>query len=164
MPSLSMLNVLPTPGAYPRNSLKIACFFSGAVSSNHCSGVFTMLCIILRRWISLEFNYNSERETTAWKSNSKVCIVRRHCGGDYISLLSVAACQLRDRRIRLFIGGPVHFCKLGFAVRHICRRACYGSLQLLLPATTIPFHYCRSPELDRPVDVFSYGRSGEPAF
>ena len=41
MLSLSMLKVLPTPGAYPKKSLKIRCFFCrGAASSSHCSGIF----------------------------------------------------------------------------------------------------------------------------
>src|SRR5215471_15719237 len=39
MPSLSMLNVLPTPGAYPKNSLRTGSFLRGAASSSHCSGV-----------------------------------------------------------------------------------------------------------------------------
>src|SRR5258708_27251672 len=43
--SLSMLYVLPTPGAYPRNSLNTPAFFSGAACSNHCSGLLAMMGI-----------------------------------------------------------------------------------------------------------------------
>src|SRR5947209_5656801 len=54
MPSLSILKVFPTPGAYPRKSLKTASFFWGSASSSHCSGVFGMLCIILSHASQIE--------------------------------------------------------------------------------------------------------------
>src|SRR5690242_5335571 len=42
MASLNMLYVLPTPGAYPRKSLKIPRGLSGETSCSHSSGVFVI--------------------------------------------------------------------------------------------------------------------------
>src|SRR5208282_645697 len=46
--SVSMVWVLPTPGAYPRKSLNLPpCFFVGEHSSSHCSGVLGIAIIVV---------------------------------------------------------------------------------------------------------------------
>src|SRR5258708_31056853 len=42
-----MVWVLPTPGAYPRNSLNVPVFFAGEHSSSHCSGVLGIAIIVV---------------------------------------------------------------------------------------------------------------------
>jgi hypothetical protein len=49
MASLSMLNVLPTPGAYPKKSLNTPPFFVGSASASHCSGVLGIAAIVVER-------------------------------------------------------------------------------------------------------------------
>src|SRR3974390_684934 len=46
MASLNMEYVLPTPGAYPKNSFRIPCDFVGSTSCSHCSGVFCIASIL----------------------------------------------------------------------------------------------------------------------
>src|SRR5258705_3725824 len=58
MASLSMLNVLPTPGAYPRKSLNTPPFFAGAASSNHCSGVLDIAFIVVETFAFVDVGYN----------------------------------------------------------------------------------------------------------
>src|SRR3981081_1265952 len=45
--SVSMVWVLPTPGAYPRKSLNLPVFFAGEHSSSHCSGVLGIAIIVV---------------------------------------------------------------------------------------------------------------------
>src|SRR4029077_5305330 len=45
--SVSMVWVLPTPGAYPRKSLNLPVFFAGEHSSSHCSGVLGIEIIVV---------------------------------------------------------------------------------------------------------------------
>src|SRR5258708_6574789 len=45
--SVSMVWVLPTPGAYPRKSLIRPVFFAGEHSSSHCSGVLGIAIIVV---------------------------------------------------------------------------------------------------------------------
>src|SRR5260370_19050287 len=45
--SVSMVWVLPTPGAYPRKSLNLPVFFVGEHSSSHCSGVLGIAIIVV---------------------------------------------------------------------------------------------------------------------
>src|ERR1700726_3871403 len=45
--SVSMVWVLPTPGAYPRKSLNLPVFFAGEHSSSICSGVLGIAIIVV---------------------------------------------------------------------------------------------------------------------
>ncbi len=58
MASLNMLNVLPTPGAYPRKSLNPPPFFGGAASSSHCSGVLDIGFIVVESSVFVDVGYN----------------------------------------------------------------------------------------------------------
>src|ERR1700688_2327298 len=60
--SLNMLNVLPTPGAYPRKSLNTPPFFVGSASSNHCSGVLVIAAIVVEQIQNVECGRLCRRE------------------------------------------------------------------------------------------------------
>src|SRR6202795_455356 len=56
--SVSMVWVLPTPGAYPRKSLNLPVFFAGEHSSSHCSGVLGIAIIVVETSDFVDVSYN----------------------------------------------------------------------------------------------------------
>src|ERR1700756_3318862 len=65
MASLSIEYVLPTPGAYPRKSLKTPVFLGGVASSSHCSGVFCITPSFCGTASEKSIRYNRARGRSA---------------------------------------------------------------------------------------------------
>src|SRR5437899_618872 len=86
-----MVWVLPTPGAYPRNSLNVPVFFAGEHSSSHCSGVLGIAIIVVETSdfvdVSNDVSYNRLVDAAA-----------RSGSGYLIAALSVAGITLAGYR------------------------------------------------------------------
>src|SRR6266436_5802925 len=82
--SVSMVWVLPTPGAYPRNSLNVPVFFAGEHSSSHCSGVLGIAIIVVETSdfvdVSNDVSYNRLVNAAA-RSGSGYLIAALSVGG-----------------------------------------------------------------------------------
>src|SRR5216684_6010711 len=89
--SVSMVWVLPTPGAYPRKSLNLPVFFVGEHSSSHCSGVLGIAIIVVETSdfvdVSNDVSYNRLVNAAA-----------RSGSGYLIAALSVAGITLVGTR------------------------------------------------------------------
>src|SRR6266849_6797777 len=89
--SVSMVWVLPTPGAYPRKSLNLPVFFAGEHSSSHCSGVLGIAIIVVETSdfvdVSNDVSYNRLVNAAA-----------RSGSGYLIAALSVAGITLVGHR------------------------------------------------------------------
>src|SRR5271170_2146961 len=159
--SLNMLNVLPTPGAYPRKSFSAPFVFSaGFAAASHCSGVFG---------IGVFSSTNAMKATLEWQRaralvHSISAISRRfRFGSRYFSRLSPHPDRQSHYRRALFSARhSSRFHRMGHRRFRVHVRGGHARLQLLFPATRRPLHRGRPPELGRALRFSRRLRPGQP--
>src|SRR6266478_9211328 len=95
--SVSMVWVLPTPGAYPRKSLNLPVFFAGEHSSSHCSGVLGIAIIVVEIMKGYKLA-NGQPCNQSLSYNRLVNAAARSGSGYLIAALSVAGITLVGHR------------------------------------------------------------------
>src|SRR5277367_4724476 len=161
--SLNMLNVLPTPGAYPRKSFSAPFVFSaGFAAASHCSGVFG---------IDVFSSTNALKATLEWQ---RACALVHsipavsgcfHSGVGHFSCLSPhSARQSHHRSPHFSARHSSRFHRMGHRRfrRHV--RSRNARLQLLFPATRRPLHRRRPSELGRALRFSRRLSFGQPSF
>src|SRR3984893_1572862 len=152
--SLSMLKVLPTPGAYPRNSLKVPRVFSGGeATSSHSSG-------FLRKIIFSEANCCGALEyadaATAGGPDRRYRCVSRDHRGHFVFLQACSSREPDHRGALVSAGNSSSFSGVGdggFGV-HVARGD--DGLQLFFSPADGRVYHCGSAKLGRAVRVSGY--------
>src|SRR5277367_6414718 len=159
--SLNMLNVLPTPGAYPRKSFSAPFVFSaGFAAASHCSGVFG---------IGVFSSTNALKATLEWQcaralvhSIPAISGCFRSGAGNFPCVSPHSARQSHHRSAHFSARHSSRFHRMGHRRFRIHVRGGHARLQLLFPATRRPLHRRRPPELGRALRFSRRLRLGQP--
>src|SRR3974390_3414740 len=159
MASLNMEYVLPTPGAYPKNSFRIPCDLVGSTSCSHCSGVFCIVSILRAKPSIVTRRVEFSREANC--ANCALTIHRdvRRIGGSCRSR-TVFRPESHGNGTNDVAGGVVRFRLLGASLRPGSFDRRHRRVQLLLSSAHLYLYDRRPAELVRPHGISGDGAGG----
>src|SRR6267378_1313245 len=146
--SVSMVWVLPTPGAYPRKSLNLPVFFAGEHSSSHCSGVLGIAIIVVEILKGYKVGIQSPRERSG---QIRIRIPDRGaiCGRNYSRRLPLAPSESNHNCARFPAGRSRDLRFLGLAPSGLHVGDRHSRIQLLFSTSNRHLSHLRPAELDR---------------
>src|SRR5215472_12586162 len=160
--SLSMLWVLPTPGAYPRNNLKIPRVFdAGETASSHSSGFFGK-CSFSPGGFPCELQYNHVAPG-CW-ARDRLCGRRASARLNLTRLQQAHPREPDDGCAFVSSGDSSSFGSLGHGGFRGHVGLCHAVIQLFVPPSDRHLHHRGSAELGGFVRVSVFLDRGQPAF
>src|SRR5258707_12223352 len=146
--SVSMVWVLPTPGAYPRNSLNVPVFFAGEHSSSHCSGVLGIAIIVVEIMKGYKVGIQSPRERSG---QIRIRIPDRGaiCSRNYSRRLPLAPSESNHDCARFPAGRSRDLRLVGPAASSFHVGDGHSGIQLLFSTSNRYLSHLRPSELDR---------------